>query len=82
MGCALRSDQYFRRSSISHQRRRAVSCRAGATLVGIDSYNIDDTADLSRPAHTILLGAGIPIVEHMSNLEQLPDSGFRFLRCR
>jgi kynurenine formamidase len=46
--------------------------------VGIDSYNIDDTADLSRPAHSILLGAGIPIVEHMCNLEQLPDSGFRF----
>lgn len=50
----------------------------GATLVGIDSYNIDDTADLSRPAHGILLGAGIPIVEHMCNLDQLPDSGFKF----
>jgi arylformamidase len=50
----------------------------GAALVGIDSYNIDDTADLSRPAHTVLLGAGIPIVEHMCNLGELPESGSRF----
>jgi kynurenine formamidase len=50
----------------------------GATLVGIDSYNIDDTGDGQRPVHTALLGAGIPIVEHMRGLEQLPDSGFRF----
>lgn len=51
---------------------------AGAALVGIDSLNIDDTADGLRPAHTILLGAGIPIVEHMCCLDRLPDSGFRF----
>ncbi len=51
---------------------------AGAVLVGIDSYNIDDTADGTRPVHTVLLGAEIPIVEHMCNLEQLPASGFRF----
>ena len=51
---------------------------AGAALVGIDSYNIDDTADLARPAHSILLGAGIPIVEHMCKLADLPDEGFRF----
>jgi kynurenine formamidase len=50
----------------------------GAALVGIDSYNVDDTADLSRPAHSILLKAGIPIVEHMCNLEQLPERGFKF----
>jgi arylformamidase len=50
----------------------------GAALVGIDSYNIDDTADLSRPVHTILLGKEIPIVEHMCNLDQLPDDGFKF----
>ena len=50
----------------------------GAALVGIDSYNIDDTADLTRPAHSILLGAGIPIVEHMCNLNQLPDDAFKF----
>ena len=50
----------------------------GALLVGIDSYNIDDTADLSRPAHSILLGAGIPIVEHLCNLGQLPANDFKF----
>ncbi len=51
---------------------------AGASLVGIDSYNIDDTDDLSRPVHTTLLGAEIPIVEHLTNLEKLPEFGFRF----
>jgi kynurenine formamidase len=49
-----------------------------ALLVGIDSYNIDDTADLSRPVHSILLGAGIPIVEHLCKLGQLPANGFKF----
>ena len=43
-------------------------------LVGIDSYNIDDTADGRRPVHTILLGANILIVEHMCNLESIPDN--------
>ena len=48
------------------------------TLVGIDCANIDDMADMARPAHTILLGAGIPIVEHLCALEQLPTDKFRF----
>lgn len=52
--------------------------RGGARLVGIDSLNIDDTADRSRPAHSILLRAGIPIVEHLTSLEKLPPGGFRF----
>jgi kynurenine formamidase len=51
---------------------------AGARLVGIDSLNIDDTEDRSRPAHSILLGARIPIVEHLRGLEWLPAGGFRF----
>lgn len=50
----------------------------GAALVGIDSLNIDDTATGERPIHTILLGAGIPIVEHMTGLGQLPIKDFRF----
>jgi arylformamidase len=50
----------------------------GARLVGIDSINIDDVDDGGRPAHTILLGAGIPIVEHLTGLDQLPPTGFRF----
>ena len=46
-------------------------------FVGIDSLNIDDTGDPSRPAHTKLLGAGIPICEHLTNLEALPAIGAR-----
>jgi kynurenine formamidase len=49
-----------------------------AALVGIDSINIDDAADLSRPAHTILLAAGIPVVEHLTGLDQLPPLTARF----
>jgi arylformamidase len=51
---------------------------AGAALVGIDSLNIDDTRDGGRPVHTILLGTGIPIAEHLCNLGALPSHGFRF----
>ena len=50
----------------------------GAALVGIDSYNIDDTSRRTRPVHTILLGADIPICEHMTNLAALPAAGFAF----
>lgn len=46
---------------------------AGATLVGIDSHNIDDTSGNTRPVHTILLGANILIVEHLCNLNQIPE---------
>jgi kynurenine formamidase len=50
----------------------------GAALVGIDSLNIDGTAGGERPAHSSLLAAGIPIVEHLCHLDQLPADGFRF----
>lgn len=50
----------------------------GAAFVGIDSHNIDDTSTRARPVHTILLGADIPIGEHLTNLAALPASGFRF----
>jgi kynurenine formamidase len=50
----------------------------GATLVGIDSFNIDATRDGNRPAHSVLLGHDIPIVEHLCGLGDLPDSGFKF----
>ncbi|HEY2963764.1 MAG TPA: cyclase family protein [Pyrinomonadaceae bacterium] len=49
-----------------------------AALVGIDSYNIDSTADSTRPAHSILLGHDIPVVEHLCGLSDLPDSNFKF----
>ena len=48
-----------------------------AAFVGIDSLNIDDIGDPSRPVHTRLLGAGIPVCEHMTNLKALPASGAR-----
>src|SRR5262249_46850270 len=51
---------------------------SGAVLVGIDSLNIDDLQDGTRPVHTILLGAGIPIAEHLCSLDKLPASRFRF----
>jgi kynurenine formamidase len=50
----------------------------GAALVGIDSVNIDDTADGRRPVHSALLAAGIPVVEHLRGLDRLPPSGFTF----
>ena len=50
----------------------------GVTLVGIDSLNIDDTADAGRPVHSTLLAAGVPIVEHMCNLAQLAERDFKF----
>jgi len=57
------------------QRAAEALARSGVRVVGIDSYNIDDTADGSRPAHSELLRAGIPIVEHLTNLDSLPDDG-------
>ncbi|MGW4500832.1 cyclase family protein [Micromonospora sp. NPDC004336] len=54
---------------------------AGAALVGIDSINIDDMSPASageRPAHSTLLAAGVPIVEHLTGLDALPPEGFRF----
>ncbi len=73
-----RTDKYFDGHPFLTKDAAQFLADKGAALVGIDSYNIDDTADLTRPAHTILLGAGIPIVEHMCNLGQLPLAGFRF----
>jgi kynurenine formamidase len=51
---------------------------ARPAVVGIDSLNIDDTRDGARPAHSLLLEAEIPIVEHLANLDALPPRGFRF----
>lgn len=73
-----RTDRYFDGHPFLTENAALHLQEQGAALVGIDSLNIDDTADKRRPTHTILLGAGIPIVEHMRGLEQLPASGFRF----
>lgn len=51
---------------------------AGVALVGIDSLNIDGTSGGTRPVHTALLAAGVPIVEHLRGLELLPEDGFEF----
>jgi arylformamidase len=51
---------------------------AGAALVGIDSLNVDSLSDPRRPAHTAILGAGVPLVEHLTGLDQLPPEGWRF----
>ena len=72
------SERYFGEYPFLTKRSAEFLRDAGAVLVGIDSVNIDDNRDGTRPVHTILLEAGIPIVEHMTNLESLPESGFRF----
>lgn len=51
---------------------------AGAALVGIDSFNIDSIDDGTRPVHSALLGAEIPIVEHLCGLDVLPEHGAKF----
>lgn len=73
-----RSESYFENHPFLTREATEFLVNARAALVGIDSYNIDDTADLTRPAHSLLLKAGIPIVEHLCNLEALPASGYRF----
>lgn len=73
-----KTDRYFERHPFLAEDAARFLADGGAALVGIDSYNIDDIADGRRPAHSILLGAGIPIVEHMCRLAQLPREGFRF----
>ena len=63
---------YLTRESAGHLKS------SGVALVGIDSLNIDDNTDGMRPAHTILLASEIPIVEHLCNLDGLPNTGFKF----
>ncbi|MGB0386532.1 MAG: cyclase family protein [Ardenticatenaceae bacterium] len=73
-----RSDQYFEGHPFLTADAAQYLVDGGAALVGIDSLNIDDTADLRRPVHSILLAHDIPIVEHLCALDQLPDHGFKF----
>jgi kynurenine formamidase len=73
-----RTDAYFENHPFLTAAAARLLVEKGARLVGIDSYNIDDTSVRARPVHSILLAAEIPIVEHMTNLAGLPDSGFRF----
>ena len=78
LGRALGHAGLPRGQPVPHREGSRVPAANGAALVGIDSLNIDDIRDAERPVHSILLGAGIPIVEHLCNLGPLPESGFRF----
>jgi kynurenine formamidase len=73
-----RTERYFAGNPFLTEAAASLLVERGAALVGIDSLNIDDTADGRRPVHTRLLAAGVPIVEHLTNLGALPDAGFRF----
>ena len=73
-----RTDVYFENHPFLTAGAARLLVQAGAALVGIDSHNIDDTRARARPVHTILLRAGIPICEHLTNLAVLPNDGFRF----
>ncbi len=73
-----RTDQYFEGHPFLTREAAQFLADTGAAFVGIDTYNIDDITDGTRPAHTILLGNRIPICEHMCGLENLPEEGFRF----
>lgn len=73
-----RTDQYFEGHTFLTGDAAELLRDRGAALVGIDSYNIDDIRDGMRPVHSILLAAEIPIAEHLTALDKLPESGFRF----
>jgi arylformamidase len=73
-----RTDQYFENHPFVTEEAAGYLRDQQVALVGIDSHNIDDTRSKSRPAHSILLRAGILIVEHMCNLDQLPLQNFIF----
>jgi kynurenine formamidase len=73
-----RTDQYFEGHTFLTKDASEFLVEAGAAFVGIDTYNIDDTTDGTRPVHTTLLGNRIPICEHMCGFDSLPNQGFRF----
>ena len=73
-----RTDQYFEGHPYLTGALAERLVAAGVALVGIDSFNIDCTDDGERPVHSALLGAEIPIVEHLCGLAALPDRGARF----
>ncbi len=72
------TEAYFRSGPFLTAATCQALVEARVVLVGIDCANVDDMTDAHRPAHTLLLGAGIPVVEHLRGLELLPPSGFRF----
>ena len=73
-----RTDRYFEGHPFLTEGAAELLASSGAAVVGIDSLNIDDTEDGRRPVHTILLGAEIPVVEHLRGLDELPNREIRF----
>jgi len=73
-----RTETYFSDHPFLTEAAAQTLIKAGAAFVGIDSHNIDDTRTRGRPVHRLLLGADVPIGEHMTGFDQLPDHGFRF----
>lgn len=73
-----RTDPYFENHPFLTKSAAEFLVTSKVKLVGIDSHNIDNTSGKSRPVHTILLKNEIPIVEHMTNLKDVPDSGAFF----
>ncbi|MBI1877854.1 MAG: cyclase family protein [Chloroflexi bacterium] len=72
------TERYFENHPYLTAEAAAYLQKVGARLVGIDSMNIDNTQGKSRPAHSILLNSEILIVEHLCNLDKLPDEGLVF----
>lgn len=72
------TEEYYENNPFLTQCAAEYLSECSVKLVGIDSHNIDDTKGMSRPVHTILLGANILIVEHLCNLNLLPEDGFTF----
>jgi len=72
------TEAYFEQHPFLAADAATLLVESGAALVGIDSLNIDDNSTGERPVHTTLLAAGIPICEHLTNLDQLPAIGCRF----
>ena len=72
------TDQYFAGHPFLTEAAARYLVQAAPAVVGIDSLNIDDTSAGTRPAHSLLLGADIPIVEHLTQLQRLPQVGARF----
>jgi kynurenine formamidase len=72
-----RTESYFSANPFLTAEACEALVAAGVAFVGIDSLNIDDIADMARPAHTILLGAGVPICEHMTNLASVKSGAGR-----
>ena len=73
-----RTDLYFENHPFLTEEAAVFLRDAGVKLVGIDSHNIDDTKTRSQPVHTTLLKAGILIVEHLCNLDEIPKGKFVF----